>query len=156
MSIIPPTKEDRVKALMYAGISREKGLEEISTYTRECIKRYDEQHMGKLGLRLANSFSLIDVLMQIAEEARSIPAENKFFRKFKSSGKKKTRSSYDNYDVKAFAMIRRCCRGFKNDALEYYRFYRNMKEHGYGINFYIGYQEENIPMPIDAEPSKII
>jgi hypothetical protein len=156
MVIMPPTKEDRIKSLFYSELAREIKTDDIGEYTRRCI--YYEWHSKegyKKRLRLEKSFTLSDLLMEIAEEAINAPPEKRIPKKFKKRDKRKTQDAYDSYDQKAFKMIRRCCRGFRDVALEYYRFYRRLKGGKDNPEIYIDYKEEESPIPLNIKEEDI-
>lgn len=142
MVIIPPTQEDRVKSFFYQEVARNGKLTDFSEYTRECIRRYDTGRFGKLGLGIANSTTLVDVLIKIAEEARNSAEDMHRSRRFLRR-KGKTKNAYDSHDRKAFDHIVRCCKGAKEFVLGYYRFYKDLRR-GY-VEVYIDSREEEIP-----------
>lgn len=123
MTILPASSEDRIKSLIYSEINKEKGLDDIGEYTRECTRRYDTERYKKLGVKAKRSFTLEEGLLQIAIEHED--AED---------------SKKRNFNIKALKLIRRCCHGSFTFVRNYFRMYRDMKR---GFDFlYMDCKEE--------------
>jgi hypothetical protein len=141
MVTMPPTREDRVKAFFYQKVLKDKDLAGVG-YIRKCIMDYDGEKYGNLCLGIANSPSLVDVLMEIAEEAANSLGDSHRHRGFwRRRGK--TKNAYDSYDRKAFGHITRCCKGDGELVLDYYRIFKCLRK-GY-MHVYIDFREEDIP-----------
>jgi hypothetical protein len=142
MVIMPPTREDIVKSFFYKAVARNANSS-VSEYTKECIRRYDEERFKKFLVGVANSPSLVEVLVRIAEEAANSLEDSHRYRRFWRR-KGKTRNAYDLHDRKAFNHITVCCKGDRELVWEYYRFYRALRK-GSNLDFYIDSKEEDIP-----------
>jgi len=141
MVIMFSTPEDRVKSFFYQEVARDRKLIDIGEYTRECMRKYDTDKFGKLGSGIANSPTLVDVLVKIAEEARNSAKDLHKSRRFWRR-KGKTKNVYDSYDRKAFNYITRYCKSARGLVLEYYRFYKDLKR-GH-VEVYIDFKEEEM------------
>jgi len=139
MVIMPPTREDIVKSFFYKAVARNVSSS-VSEYTRECIRRYDEERFKKFLVGVANSPSLVEVLMGIAEKAANSLEDSHRHRRFWRR-KGKTRNVYDSYDKQAFNHITLCCKGNSGLVWEYYRFYKALRK-GRHVDFYIDSIEE--------------
>lgn len=108
ITFIPPTTEDRVKSNLYSEVTEE----DISEYTRQCMRNYDEERYKKPIEKLTKkrNYSLEEVLFELVIKHEAADKEEK--RKI---------------DILALKTIRRCCKGSFRFIREYYRFYRDMK-----------------------------
>ena len=143
---LPLTPEDRVKAFLNQEVARKGKFADISEYTRECMRKYDDEKFNKFYLGIAKSPTLLDILLKISEEAKN-SSKNLHLRKRFWSGKRKTKDSYDLFDKKAFIYINRCCKGSKELFWKYYRFYKDLRRGRFEV--YIDYKEEEIPEEFD-------
>jgi hypothetical protein len=123
-------------------VAARKDNSNVADYTRKCIRAYDEERFKKFLTGVANSLTLVDILIKIAEDARDVKENSSSFRRFWRK-KGKTRNAYDSFDRKAFIHINQCCKRNRALILEYYRFYKDVRR-GY-VDFYLTCVEEDVP-----------